>query len=55
MRFKGSCHCGKVTFSIETDDLAANVYRCNCSLCVKKAIIMKPIDQNLFSLIDGAE
>ncbi len=55
MRFKGSCHCGKVIFSIETDDLAANVYRCNCSLCVKKSIIMKPIDRNLFSLIEGAE
>ena len=55
MRFRGSCHCGSVIFSIETADLTADVYKCNCSLCVKKSIIMKPVDRNFFSLIDGAE
>lgn len=35
---KGSCHCGKVTFEVETD--LAQVIECNCSICRKKGYLL---------------
>ena len=53
----GSCHCGKVEFLIEVSekDILKDIYRCDCSLCIKKGIIMKPLPKEKFSLIKGEE
>ncbi len=51
--FKGSCHCKKVRFQIEADNIYEGLYRCNCSLCKKKSIVMKPVSQAFFTLLDG--
>jgi len=52
---EGSCHCKKVRFRIETKNAFEDVYRCNCSLCRKKSIVMKPVSQEFFTLLEGNE
>jgi len=54
---KGSCHCGKVEFLIKVseEDIFKDIYRCDCSLCIKKGIIMKPLPKEKFALIQGDE
>lgn len=51
----GSCHCQKVRFQVETDNILAGLYRCNCSLCQKKSIVMKAEHKSWFTLLEGEE
>ena len=53
--YLGSCHCEKVRFKINTSSILEGLYKCNCSLCAKKSIIMKPVIENSFFLIKGKE
>ena len=53
--YKGSCHCKKVAFSFTSSDILKEVYKCNCSLCVKKSIIMKSIPKTAFTLESSPE
>ena len=53
--FKGSCHCKKIRFQIEAESIYEDVYRCNCSLCTKKSIVMKAVPQEFFTLLEGDE
>ena len=53
--FKGSCHCKKVSFRFTTSNILEEVYRCNCSLCLKKSILMKSIPKDLFILDSSAD
>ena len=42
--YKGSCHCGKVTFEADID-LAAGSGKCNCTYCTKVrnwSVLVKP-------------
>ena len=52
---RGSCHCGKVRFQIHSNDIYAGVYRCNCTLCQKKSIVMKAEHKFHFKLVSGAD
>ncbi len=52
---KGSCHCQKVKFEMQSEDILAGAYRCNCTLCQKKAIVMKAEDKSHFRLLEGEE
>ena len=52
--YSGSCHCGKVAFEIISSNISADVYRCNCSLCLKKAILMKAEHKSAFTLFSGS-
>ena len=54
-KHQGGCHCGAVRFAVSTDDPQVGMYRCNCSLCRKKGIIMKPLPQADFTLLQGEE
>ncbi len=48
--FKGSCHCKKVTFSFTSSNIFEEIYKCNCTLCKMKSIIMKSIPKDAFVL-----
>lgn len=37
----GSCHCGAVRFSFESEVISKGL-RCNCSLCSRKGAMMSP-------------
>lgn len=39
MKYKGSCHCGKVAYEVEIDKLEG-VMECNCSMCSRKGAKM---------------
>lgn len=39
--YQGSCHCGDVRFSFESDPIESGL-RCNCSICVRKGALMSP-------------
>ena len=38
MLYKGSCHCGHVSFEVE--GTLAGVTACNCSICQRKGVLM---------------
>ena len=49
----GSCHCQKVVFQVDLENIFENIYRCNCSLCKKKSIVMKPVSIKKFKILKG--
>ncbi|MCB1919639.1 MAG: GFA family protein [Candidatus Competibacteraceae bacterium] len=53
--YQGSCHCGAVRFSFESEPLTKGV-RCNCSICARKGALMspEPMSQDLLK-IDAQE
>ena len=51
----GSCHCHKVTFQVDVENIFENIYRCDCSLCKKKSIVMKPVPIEKFKLLKGKD
>ena len=41
MTYSGSCHCGAVRFQFTSDAITSG-RRCNCSICIRKGIVMSP-------------
>jgi hypothetical protein len=38
MTFRGSCHCGKIAYSVD-EDAPTEAMACNCSICRRKAAL----------------
>jgi hypothetical protein len=38
MRYKGSCHCGRVAFEVEGE--IKQLMECNCSMCARKGSLL---------------
>jgi hypothetical protein len=38
MTFRGSCHCGKLAYSVD-EEAPAKAMACNCSICRRKAAL----------------
>ncbi len=49
MKYKGSCHCGKVAFEVEGEiDRALS---CNCSICSRKASLLWFVPRDNLTLL----
>ena len=53
MFYKGSCHCGSVKFSVETD--LSKVVQCNCSICKRKNAKMNLVPKDAITITHGEE
>ena len=38
-RYEGSCHCGKIRFAYDGDEITSGI-RCTCSICRRKGALM---------------
>ena len=54
MAFEGSCHCGKVTFSVEAD-APKEALSCNCSYCRRKGLLLAFFPRAAFKLTKGED
>jgi len=51
--YRGSCHCGAVTFEIETD--FPELTTCDCSICRRKNALMVKVHEQRLRLLSGEE
>ncbi len=51
MIHNGSCHCGAVTFTVDT--VIEKVIECNCTHCARKGLILTFAPRAQFTLITG--
>ncbi len=53
-KYHGSCHCGKIKFTVEMD-LSTGSGKCNCTFCTKNRYWAKMVKPEAFTLISGAD
>jgi hypothetical protein len=53
MRYKGSCHCGKVAF--EVDGELEGAVACNCSICARKGALLWAVPRGQLRLLTPEE
>jgi hypothetical protein len=51
--YRGSCHCGRVTFELLSDLTPA--LRCNCSFCKRKGAVMVKAREGSFRITAGED
>ncbi len=49
MKYKGSCHCGRVAFEVEGEITGA--MSCNCSICQRKGSLMWFVPRDKLQLL----
>lgn len=54
MIYRGSCHCGAVSFEAEAPD-SVEVEDCNCSICSKSGYLHLIVPKKNFRLLSGDE
>ena len=52
-KYQGSCHCGAVSFEINTN--LDKVVQCNCSICTRKGALHHRVPPEQFTLLSGEE
>lgn len=53
MKYKGSCHCGKVLFEVEGE--IKNALACNCSICQRKGSLLWFVPRTELHLLSPEE
>ena len=51
--YRGSCHCGAITFGITTD--FPELTTCDCSICRRKNALMVKVHESEFELLSGED
>ena len=54
MPFEGSCHCGKVTFTVDAEEPGSAI-SCNCSHCRRKGLLLTFVPAEKFTIAAGDE
>ncbi|HAY41805.1 MAG TPA: aldehyde-activating protein [Gammaproteobacteria bacterium] len=54
MIYKGSCHCGAITFKVEANEKVLAI-SCNCSICSKSGNLHLIVPKSKFKLITGKD
>ena len=49
MLYKGSCHCGNVSFDVEGE--LSQVVACNCSICVRRGALLWAVPRGQLRLL----
>ena len=49
MKYKGSCHCGKVAFEVEGE--LTEAMACNCSICQRKGSLLWFVPREAMKLL----
>lgn len=49
--YLGKCHCGAVSFEVDTD--LTSTFRCNCSFCVRRGAVINKVPAEQFRLLAG--
>jgi hypothetical protein len=53
MKYKGSCHCGKIAFEVEGE--LSEAMDCNCSICSRKGSLMWFVPRDQLRLLTPPE
>lgn len=53
MRYRGGCHCGKVTFEVEGELTGA--VSCNCSICSRKGALLWCLPRDQLHLLSSED
>jgi hypothetical protein len=51
--YSGSCHCGAVTFRVDTD--IVELTTCDCSLCTRKNALMTKVHESALTIVSGQD
>jgi hypothetical protein len=51
--FEGGCHCGAVRFRVRI--VERSTWRCNCSMCIRRADLQLIVPPSHFELVRGGE
>lgn len=49
MKYKGSCHCGRIAYEVEGE--LKSVMACNCSICARKGSLLWFVPRSQFKLL----
>ena len=52
---KLTCHCGQIEIEINIKKNFEDLYRCNCSMCIRKGEITAIIDKKELKVIKGMD
>jgi len=53
MMFKGSCHCGKISFEVEGE--LKEAMACNCSMCQRRGSLLWFVARDKLKLLSGQD